>query len=73
MPARRKPTSVDHNVEFRPAAVTDLRRIYLRIAQEAGYERAGNYIDRIEAACMSLSAFPHRGPVRAISTLAYAS
>lgn len=64
MPARRKPTSVVHKVEFRPAAVTDLRRIYLRIAQEAGHERAGNYIDRIEAACMGLAAFPQRGTVR---------
>lgn len=64
MPAGRKPTSVVHDVEFRPAAAADLRRIYLTIARQAGHERAGNYIDRIEAACMSLAAFPERGTVR---------
>ncbi|CAN7640618.1 type II toxin-antitoxin system RelE/ParE family toxin [Neorhizobium tomejilense] len=73
MPARRKPTSVVHKVEFRPAAVTDLRRIYLRIAPEAGHERAGNYIDRIEAACMSLAAFPTAELSGAISSPAYVS
>lgn len=39
--------------------------LYLRIAAEAGRERAGAYIGRIESACMSLATFPERGTVRA--------
>jgi toxin ParE1/3/4 len=53
-----------HAVEFRPAAASDIRRIYLTIAKAAGRERAGDYIDRIEAACMRLSEFPERGTER---------
>lgn len=55
---------MDHAVEFRPAAVSDLKRIYLTIALAAGYQRAGDYIDRIEAACSGLAAFPERGTER---------
>ena len=54
-----------HNVEFRPAAVADLEQIYYSIAGQAGRERAGAYIDRIEAACMALATFPERGTIRA--------
>jgi toxin ParE1/3/4 len=56
---------VAHNVEFRPAAIADLEQIYHSIAEQAGRERAGAYIDRIEAACLSLATFPERGTVRA--------
>ena len=52
-------------VEFRPAAIEDLRALYLHIAAEAGRQRAGDYIGRIEAACLSLATFPERGTVRA--------
>lgn len=38
--------------------------LYLRIAADAGRARAGDYIGRIEAACMSLATFPERGTVR---------
>ena len=54
-----------HRIEFRQAAVDDLVALYLRIAEEAGRERAGAYIGRIEAACMALATFPERGTVRA--------
>jgi toxin ParE1/3/4 len=55
---------VVHRVEFRQAAVDDLRTLYDRIAAEAGRERAGAYIGRIEAVCMALETFPERGTVR---------
>jgi toxin ParE1/3/4 len=55
---------VGHNVDFRPAAIADLENIYFTIAEQAGRERAGAYIDRIEAACMALATFPERGTVR---------
>jgi toxin ParE1/3/4 len=54
-----------HRVEFRQVAVDDLMAHYLQIAAEAGRERAGAYIGRIEAACMALATFPERGTVRA--------
>lgn len=53
-----------HRIEFRQAAVDDLMALYLHIAAEAGRERAGAYIDRIEATCMALATFPERGTVR---------
>jgi len=56
---------VAHNLEFRPAAIADLEQIYHSIAEQAGRERAGAYIDRIEAACLSLATFPERGTVGA--------
>ncbi|MEX2692684.1 type II toxin-antitoxin system RelE/ParE family toxin [Rhizobium mongolense] len=54
-----------HRIEFREAAVEDLKALYLHIASESGRERAGAYIGRIEATCMSLATFPERGTVRA--------
>jgi len=45
-------------------ANSDLRRLYLYIATEAGDEVAEGYIDRIEEACMALEAFPERGRPR---------
>lgn len=48
-------------VGFRPRAEADLLALYRRIAEEAGHEVAGAYIERIEAACMALETFPRRG------------
>jgi toxin ParE1/3/4 len=42
-------------------AEADLLDLYNYIAGEAGTFVAGNYIDRIEAACLSLEVFPRRG------------
>ncbi|THV12819.1 type II toxin-antitoxin system RelE/ParE family toxin [Rhizobium rhizophilum] len=62
--AVEKPSSVRRRIVFRPAAAADLKNLYLSIADEAGHERAGGYLARIEAACMSLETYPARGTVR---------
>ncbi|WP_375414506.1 type II toxin-antitoxin system RelE/ParE family toxin [uncultured Bradyrhizobium sp.] len=49
---------------FRPQAETDLRRLYRYIAETSGLGIAGDYIDRIESACMALATFPNRGTKR---------
>jgi len=51
-------------VYFRQQAEVDLLALYEYIAGEAGTLVAGNYIDRIEAACMALATFPKRGTRR---------
>ena len=51
-------------VSFRPLAEADLFGLYRFIANEAGYDVAGAYIDRIEAACRALAVFPERGTRR---------
>lgn len=51
-------------VRFRPLARADLFNLYDYIARHSGRERAGAYIDRIEAACMALANFPERGTRR---------
>ena len=51
-------------VSFRPLAEADLFGLYRYIAQKAGHEVAGAYIDRIEAACRALETFPRRGTRR---------
>jgi len=51
-------------VSFRPRAEADLFELYRHIAEEAGLEVAGAYIDRIEAACLALATFPERGTRR---------
>jgi toxin ParE1/3/4 len=53
-----------YEVSFRPLADADLFNLYRHIAEEAGYEVAGTYIDRIEAACLALANFPKRGTRR---------
>ncbi|HEY0300776.1 MAG TPA: type II toxin-antitoxin system RelE/ParE family toxin [Rhizomicrobium sp.] len=53
-----------YSVTFRPAAEGDLIDLYDYIAAEAGAAVAGAYIGRIEAACLSLEAFPLRGTKR---------
>lgn len=51
-------------VRFRPSARADLFNIYDYIALQSGRAVAGRYIDRIEAACMSLETFSERGTRR---------
>ncbi len=52
------------DVDFRRQAQADLFAIYDYIADQAGTVVAGDYIDRIEAACMALANFPERGTRR---------
>jgi toxin ParE1/3/4 len=51
-------------VRFQARARADLFRLYDYIAVRSGRDRAGNYIDRIEAACLNLASFPVRGTRR---------
>ena len=51
-------------IVFRPAARADLKAIYHYVAEQAGRQVVGAYIDRIEAACMVLVIFPERGTLR---------
>lgn len=51
-------------VSFRPAAEADLFRLYEYIVEEAGRQVAGEYIERIEEACLSLGLSPERGTRR---------
>ena len=51
-------------VFFQPRAEADLLALYRHIAETSGLDVAGNYIDRIEIACMSLATFPNRGTKR---------
>lgn len=53
-----------HKLVFRPRAAEDLRTTYVHIAEEAGHDRAGDYLERIEKACRTLQTFPERGTVR---------
>ena len=53
-----------YKVVFRPLAEADLIELYEYIADKAGTKIAGGYIDRIEAACLSLEHFPERGTWR---------
>jgi toxin ParE1/3/4 len=55
---------VAHKVYFRPVAEADLAALYEYIADRAGIVIAGQYIDRIETACMALADFPERGTRR---------
>ncbi len=51
-------------ISFRPQAEADLLALYHYIAEEAGLDVAGAYIDRIETTCMALETFPKRGTSR---------
>lgn len=53
-----------HRVAFRPSAERDLFRLYDHIAGESSVERAGDFIERSEEACLSLRTFPERGTRR---------
>jgi len=55
---------VARSVTFRPEAEADLLSLYHYIAEGSGPIAAGSYIDRIEAACLSLATFPIRGVKR---------
>jgi toxin ParE1/3/4 len=52
------------SVVFRSEAEADLLSLYHYIAAASGPITAGGYIDRIEAACISLTTFPNRGVKR---------
>jgi toxin ParE1/3/4 len=52
------------NVVFGPQAEADLLALYRYISEAAGLAVAGQYIDRIETACLGLAAFPNRGKKR---------
>lgn len=51
-------------VSFRPLAETDLFALYDYIAAEAGHAVAGDFVGRIEAACLAMASFPQRGARR---------
>jgi len=51
-------------VHFRPQAEADILTLSRYIAETSGLAIAGNYIDRIETACMSLATIPNRGTKR---------
>ncbi len=53
-----------HKVIFRPEAEADLFALYRYIAAESGAARAGDYVSRLEQACMALTTFPKRGTRR---------
>lgn len=53
-----------YKVVFRPTAEDDLINLYDYIAEHGGRKAAGDYIDRIEALCLSLRQAPLRGTPR---------
>ena len=52
------------SVVLRPRAEIDLIALYDHIANAASPAIASSFIDRIEAACLSLATTPHRGTRR---------
>jgi toxin ParE1/3/4 len=50
-----------YQVYFRPRARKDIVALYRYIAKRSSHKIAGNYIRRIEKACLSLALFPQRG------------
>jgi toxin ParE1/3/4 len=55
---------VKYKISFRPQAEADLFDLYRYIAAQSGHQVAGQYIDRIETACLALERFPERGTRR---------
>ena len=53
-----------YKVSFLPDAEADLFALYRYISERSAPERAGEYITRIEGACMALATFPERGAKR---------
>jgi toxin ParE1/3/4 len=53
-----------YEIRFRPMAIADLSELYEWITEQGGKRTAEAYLDRIEAACFSLSTFPERGTRR---------
>lgn len=50
-----------HSVRFHPSARSQIFQLYDYIVAESGRIRAGAWIDRIEASCLRLGAFPEMG------------
>lgn len=50
-----------YRAEFLRRAEEDLLDLYEAIAAEAGLQVAGTYVDRIEAACLTLQLSPMKG------------
>lgn len=48
-------------VIFSPEAEDDLVQLYLYISARSGEATALNYVERIEAYCLSFASFPERG------------
>ena len=48
-------------LRFHPAATDQLFELYQHLAAEGGRLRAGEYVSRLEAACLRLAAFPRMG------------
>jgi toxin ParE1/3/4 len=55
---------VTHEVVVAPEAQADLLDLYETIAREGGDDRALAYVERLQAACLRLEAFPERGTRR---------
>lgn len=55
---------VAHKVVFSPEARTDLRNLYLFIAERAGDARAVTYVEQVADYCRGFSTFPDRGTRR---------
>jgi toxin ParE1/3/4 len=51
---------VAHKISFSPEALSDLRELYLFIADRAGDIRAMAYVDRIESYCRGFANSPER-------------
>ncbi len=64
MPNGLRPSRVTFEIVFRPQAEADLNALFDYIAEEAGAAVAGNFIGRIEAACLTLETSPQRGAPR---------
>ena len=64
MPRWRKPKSVAYKLAFRPAPLTDLRKLHDYIADHADAAVAAAYVHRIEQACRKLTTFHERGTLR---------
>ena len=63
-PSSHRASSVTCRVRFRPRAEEHLFSLYRYIAEKSYPSRAGDYIARIEKACMGLATFPERGTKR---------
>jgi toxin ParE1/3/4 len=53
-----------HQVRFADEALDDLGRIFAELLPVAGERIARGFVGRLEAACLSLAAFPERGSRR---------
>ena len=53
-----------NEVVFAPEAQLDLLDLYDMVAEGSSSERAVAYVERIQAACLRLAAFPERGTRR---------